>query len=212
LLAEAEDFSYVKNQGLLLGYYLFGDYRLLELAIKVANRLCLVDGLNADRPRSYGLGIIGALTGYEATGEERYLLRAREIADALIEMVKRNKGNIPSDFIYQVGIALEGLLQLYNWDNDPELLNTVRTVTDRVIYDFWDEESGFLQDSGGLTFTSILCKLYEQTGNETYRRICQAQFSRFLNSTEVLKVRDVVLSYRNLYTVLSMQAKQKDLY
>lgn len=210
LLAEAEDFSYVKNQGLLLGYYIFGDYRLLELATKVANRLCLVDGLNPDRPRSYGLGISGVLTGYEATGEERYLLRAREIADALIELVKRNKGNIPSDFIYQVGIALEGLLQLYSWDNDPELINTIKIVVDRVIYDFWDEESGFPQDAGGLTFTSILCKLYEQTGNEIYRNICQAQFSKFLNSTEVLKARDVVLSYRNLYTVLSMQSKQKE--
>jgi len=209
LLAEAEDFSYVKNQGLLLGYYLIGDYRLLNMAIKVANRICLIDGLNPDRPRSYGLGIIGSLIGYEATGEERYLLRAREIGDDLVDVVEQNKGILPSDFTYQTGLAIEGLLHLSHWDKDPVLMKTVKTVVDRVIYDFWDEESGFLQDIGGLTFTSILCRLYEQTGNETYRNICQTQFSKFLNSTEILKPRDVALSYRNLYAILNMEGKQK---
>lgn len=209
LLVEAEDFSHVKNQGLLLGYYLLGDYRLLNMAVKVANRICLIDGLDLDRPRSYGLGIIGSLTGYEATGEERYLLRAREIGAALVDVVEQNKGILPSDFTYQTGLAIEGLLQLSHWDNNPELMKTVKTVVDRVIYDFWDEENGYLQDMGGLTFTSILCRLYEQTGNEKYRNVCQTQFGKFLNSTEILKPRDVALSYRNLYSFFTMEGKQK---
>ena len=127
----------------------------------------------------------------------------------LVDVVEQNKGILPSDFTYQTGLAIEGLLHLSHWDKDPVLMKTVKTVVDRVIYDFWDEESGFLQDIGGLTFTSILCRLYEQTGNETYRNICQTQFSKFLNSTEILKPRDVALSYRNLYAILNMEGKQK---
>lgn len=201
--AEAEDFSYVKNRGLLLGYYLFGGRRNLELALKIADRVCLVKGVDTGQPRSFGLGIIGALTGYEASGEERYRERAREIARQLLAWAKRNNGCLPTDFIYQTGLAVEGLVELYRWDKEPELLEGIKLLVDQAIYHYWDEESGFIQNRGGLTLTSALILLYRETGRAVYREIAIKQVQTFLNSDLSLNAKEVSLFYRNLFSVFA---------
>lgn len=205
-LAEAEYFSYTKNRGLLLSYYLFGDYRGRELALRVADRVCLHDGVNPWEPRTFGLGILATLAGYEATGEEKYLRRAGELARAALDWEKGQEVGFPSDFIYQAGLALEGLVEYYYWEKDPEVLAGIQSAVDKGIYHFWDPERGYLQNEGGLTFSAALGLLYRETGEVRYREIGLKQIRTFLAANpetrgRPLTAKDAALIYRNIYAL-----------
>jgi hypothetical protein len=204
-LAEAEYFSYTKNRGLLLSYYLFGDYRGRELAVRVADRVCLHDGINPWEPRTFGLGILAALAGYEVTGEEKYLRRAGELVQAALVWEKEQEIGFPSDFIYQAGLALEGLVEYYYWQKDPAVLAGIKSAVDKGIYHFWDPERGYLQNEGGLTFSAALALLYRETGEEQYREIGLKQIRTLLaakpETGEPLTAKEVALIYRNIYAL-----------
>ncbi|HHU82841.1 MAG TPA: hypothetical protein GXZ26_07540 [Firmicutes bacterium] len=205
-LGEAEYFSYAKNRGLLLSYYLFGDYRGRELAIRVADRVCLHDGVNPWEPRTFGLGILATLAGYEVTGEEKYLRRADELARAALAWEKKQETGFPSDFIYQAGLALEGLVEYYYWQKDPAVFAAIKSAVDKGIYHFWDPEVGYLQNEGGLTFSAALALLHRETGEERYREIGLRQIRTFLASNpetqgRPLTAKEVALIYRNIYSL-----------
>ncbi|NLY89269.1 MAG: hypothetical protein GX085_06570 [Firmicutes bacterium] len=205
-LTEAMYFSYTKNRGLLLSYYLFGDYRGRELAVRVADRVCLHDGINPWEPRTFGLGILAALAGYEVTGEEKYLRRADELVRAALDWEKEQETGFPSDFIYQAGLALEGLVEYYYWQKDPEVLAGIRSAVDKGIYHFWDAELGYLQNEGGLTFSAALGLLYRETGEARYREIGLKQIRTFLAANpeargRPLTAKEAALIYRSIYAL-----------
>lgn len=202
-LGATEYFSHTKNRSLLLSYYLLGEYRGRELAVRVADWVCLHDGINPWEPRTFGLGIIAALTGYEATGEEKYLLRAGEIVRSALEWANSHEGGFPSDFIYQAGLAVEGLVEYYRWQKDPEVLTGIQSAVDKAIFHFWDPDRGYLQNTGGLTFSSALALLYRETGEERYRQIGLTQVKTFLASVDNLTPKDAALYYRNIYTLFA---------
>lgn len=203
---EAYYFSYTKNRGLLLSYYMLGDYRGRELAVRVADRVCLHDGINPWEPRTFGLGILALLTGYEVTGEEKYLRRAGELVRAALDWEKQQEGGFPSDFIYQAGLALEGLVEYYYWQKDPEVLAGIQSAVDKGIYHFWDPDLGYLQNEGGLTFSAALALLYQETGEEYYREIGLKQIRTFLSSNpdthgQALTAKEAALIYRNVFAL-----------
>jgi len=202
-LAATEYFSHTKNRGLLLSYYLLGDYRGRELAVRVADWVCLHDGINPWEPRTFGLGIIAALTGYEATGEERYLLRAGEIVRSALDWESSHEGGFPADFIYQAGLAVEGLVEYYRRQKDPEILAGIKSAVEKAVFHFWDQDRGYLQNQGGLTFSSALALLYRETGEEIYRQIGLRQLRTFLDAAVDLTPKDAALSYRNIYALFS---------
>ncbi len=202
-LGAAVSFSHTKNRSLLLSYYLLGDYRGRELAVRVADWVCLHDGVNPWEPRTFGLGILAALTGYEATGEEKYWRRAGEIVRAALEWEKSHEAGFPSDFIYQAGLAVEGLVEYYRWQKEPEVLAGIQSAVDKGIFHYWDPGRGYLQNEGGLTFSSALALLYRETGEERYRQIGLAQVKTFLASAGALTPKDAALCYRNIFALFA---------
>ncbi len=196
--AEAEDFRYLANRGLLLGYYLLDDDRGGELALRIAERVCLQDGINLDEPRTLGLGLRAVLTGYQATGSVVYLERAGEIASTILNWQQQKGGGIPSDFIYKSGLVTEALVEYYRLRKDPEVLSGIQRAVDYAIYHFWDEERGFIQNPGGLLFSSALQLLSVETGEEKYLQIGLAQLKSFLAGGALTEPQAVALYYRTL--------------
>ena len=82
--------SAIQEPGFLLSYYLFGDYRGRELAVRVPTRVCLHDRINPWGTRDLWPGkiLIRPWPG-EVTGEEKYLRRAGELVQAALAWKKR---------------------------------------------------------------------------------------------------------------------------
>lgn len=200
--AEAGDFRYLANRGLLLGYYLLDDDRGWELATRMADRVCLQAGINLEEPRTLGLSLMAVLTGYRATGRPAYLERAGEIVRVVLNWQEQHDGGFPSDFIYKSGLVAEALVEYYQLQKDPKVLAGIKAAVDYAIYHFWDEETGFIQNSGGLLFSSALQLLFAETGEENYLNIGLTQLKSFLAQGSLADPKAVALHYRTLPSLL----------
>ncbi|NLW55998.1 MAG: hypothetical protein GX050_05170 [Firmicutes bacterium] len=199
---EADDFRYLANRGLLLGYYLLDDDRGGELALRMADRVCLQDGINLEEPRTLSLSLHAVLTGYRATGSSIYLERAGEIASTILNWQKQHNGGFPSDFIYKSGLVADALVEYYRLRKDPEVLAGIKRAVDYAIYHFWEEETGFIQNPGGLLFSSALQLLSAETGEEKYLQIGLTQLKTFLAQGSLTDPKTVALYYRTLPSLL----------
>ena len=199
---EAEDFRYLGNRGLLLGYYLLDDQLSLDLAMRIADRVCIQDGINLEDPRTLGLSIMAVLTAYQATGREIYFERAEELVETVLKWQQQHDGGLPSDFIYKSGLVLESLVEFYKIRKTPQVLARIKVAVDYAIYHFMDENSGFIQNPGGLLFSNALALLSTETKEQKYREIGLTQLKSFLKNVALNDPKEVALFYRTLTTLM----------
>ncbi len=208
----ANDFRYTSNRGLLLAYYLLDDHRALEFVIRIADRVCLQSGINFEEPQTLGLGIMTVLTGYQATGRKIYLERAKELVEKVLKWQQENEGGIPSDFIYKSGLVTESLVEFYKLSKDPKVLAGIKSAVDYAVFHFWDQDSGFIQNPGGLLFSSALNTLFIETGEPKYLEIGMTQLKSFVEKVTVQDPKEAALYYRtvhSLFETVNLSAKAK---
>jgi hypothetical protein len=210
--SEAEDFRNISNRGLLLAYYLLDDQHSLELAIRIADRVCLQSGINLEEPQTLGLSIIAVLTGYQATGRKIYLERAEELVQIILKWQAQHEGGIPSDFIYKSGLVTESLVEYYKISKDPKVLSGIKSAVDYALFHFWDEELGFIQNHGGLLLSSALNILFTETGESRYFEVGMKQLKTFVEKETVQDPKEAALYYRTVYSLfesVNVSAKGK---
>lgn len=199
-VSAAADFRHFENRGLMLGYYLFDDRFGYELALRMADRVTLQAGVDLSDLRTIAAGIMTVLTAYQTTGGERYLECATELVQLVLAWQQQQKGGLPTDFIYKAGLVTDSLVAYYRITRDPEVLAGIQAAVDYVLFHYWDEELGLIQNTGGLLFTSALDLLYRETGNEMYYTVNERQVQFWAGGPEIEQPKDVALLYRTVFS------------
>lgn len=208
VVSMTEDFRHFANGGLLLGYYLLDDQYGYELALRMADRVTLQDGVNQDDPRTFAAGLMTVVAAYQASGRERYLDRAAELVDLVLAWQEGQGGGFPSDFIYKAGLLTDSLVAYYRITGDPRVLKGIQKAVDYALYHYWDERSGLIQSTGGILFSSALDLLYRETGENKYYNIGKTQVNAFVNKGAVTEAKDVALFYRNVFSFFNGALRQ----
>jgi hypothetical protein len=195
-----EDFRASENRGLLLGYYLLDDQYSYELALRMADRIMLQAGVDFRDLRSVSAGIMSLLTAYQASGQQRYLVSATQLVESVLGWQRQQEGGLPTDFIYKAGLVTDSLVAYYQITKDPQVLKGIQEAVDHALYHFWDQETGFIQNKGGVLFTSALDLLYRETGEEKYYLHNRDQVKALINEEAVQQPKDAALHYRTVFT------------
>lgn len=195
-----EDFRAFENRGLLLGYYLLDDQYSYELALRMADRITLQAGVDFRDLRTVSAGIMSLLTAYQASGRPRYLASATQLVELVLDWQRQQGGGLPTDFIYKAGLVMDSLVAYYQITKDQQVLDGIRRAVDHALYHFWDRETSFIQNRGGVLFTSGLDLLYRETGEEKYYLYNKDQVNAWVNQEAVQQAKDVALHYRTVFT------------
>jgi rhamnogalacturonyl hydrolase YesR len=195
-----EDFRAFENRGLLLGYYLLDDQYSYELALRMADRITLQAGVDFRDLRTVSAGIMSLLTAYQASGRPRYLASASQLVELVLDWQRQQGGGLPTDFIYKAGLVMDSLVAYYQITKDQQVLDGIRRAVDHALYHFWDRETSFIQNRGGVLFTSGLDLLYRETGEEKYYLYNKDQVNAWVNQEAVQQAKDVALHYRTVFT------------
>jgi hypothetical protein len=154
-------FNHHKTQSLFENYLLTGDRRALDVALmglKYAHDHTKADDAY-NQPRGPGHQLLTLLTGYEFTGERKYLDRCCRIVEFGKQAQERYGGGFAErGGQFQFGIALEGLIKYYQVTNDQAIVPMVKGAMDFLIarnryYTNCAHACGFL---------------YRKTGNKDY--------------------------------------------
>jgi hypothetical protein len=158
----SDTFNHHKTQSLFESYLLTGDRRALDaalLGLKYAHDY--TDADNAyNQPRGPGNQLLTLVTGYEFTGDRKYLDRCRRIVEFGRQAQARYQSdfnNVPSSR-FQFGIALEGLRRYYEASGDVAAIPILRTGLDFLI----ERNQRFTNCADACAF------LYRQTGDRKY--------------------------------------------
>ena len=195
-----DDFRHFENRGLLLGYYLLDDQYSYELALRMADIVTLQAGVNFDDLRTFAAGIMTLLTAYKGSGRPRYLDAATKLVELILAWQQQQRGGLPTDYIYKAGLVADSLVSYYRMTKDQEVLAGIQAAVDHALYHFWDEESGLIQNTGGVLFTSALDLLYRVTGEENYYSYNKRQVNALANAAAVKEPKDVALFYRTVFS------------
>lgn len=205
----AEDFRALANGGLLLGYYFLDDQFGYDMAIRMADRVVLQDGIHPGDPRTFAAGIMTAVGAYQASGRKRYLDRAAQLVELVFAWQEEHGGGFPTDFIYKAGLLTDSLVAYYRVTRDPRVLTGIQKAVDYALYHYWDDRVGLIQNTGGILFTSALDLLYRETGDEKYYNIAKNQLHVFLSGPAVTQPKEAALYYRNIFSFFNGALLQK---
>ena len=122
-------FNHYKTQSHFERYYLTGYQRARDMGLLSAQFALYRNAMSFGQPRSLGHGPLGALAGWEATGERRFL--DRFIYFQTFYMDRVDKGvRISKGRHWQGGIGLEGMREYYEHCGDPRALKNLTTQVD----------------------------------------------------------------------------------
>ena len=125
-------FNHFKSQSHYMRWYLTADRRSLDQGLLSTGFALMNNGMSWGEPRSIGHGITSVIAGYEATGDVKYLKRARafthQIAGQVAKGTRSRKGRY-----WQAGIGIEGLRHYYELTGDEEVGKAAETLCDHVM-------------------------------------------------------------------------------
>jgi hypothetical protein len=194
------DFRYLSNRSLLLGYYLLDDPYGYELALRMADRVTLQAGVDLNDLRTIEAGLMTVLAAYQVTGRQRYLDRATELVELVLTWQEEQGGSLPTDFIYKAGLVTDALVSYYRITRNPRVLTGIQKAVDYALAHFWNGRTGFIQNTGGILFTSALDLLYRETGDQKYYDYNKTQVQAFANGGTIKEPKEVALFYRNVFS------------
>ena len=189
-------FNFYKNQSMFEMWYLTADHRFLETALLSVGFVLTQDGMNPGEPRSAGHAYIALRAGWEATGDEKYLLRGRQLWDRVAQYQDEHGGGFPHDWSFQVGIVTEGMRDWHFLTDDPDALDRIKRAIDWMIETYGDEEKGFREGTAYTGFVGLgLC--WEMTGDERYREIAARHARQYLPTSYGTRVKDYGMAFRS---------------
>ena len=117
-------FNHYKTQSHFERYYLTGYQRARDMGILSAEFSLSRNAMSFGQPRSLGHGPLGALAGWEATGEKRFLDRFVFLEKHYMNAVDKG-ARISKGRHWQGGIGLEGMREYYEHCGDPRALQNL---------------------------------------------------------------------------------------
>ena len=119
-----------KTQGLFDRYYLTGDERALEVALKAA-RYAQSFGAYSDfiQPRGAGFQVLTLLAAYEYSGDKEYLETAGRTFQLWRQHFAENEAKFTQGY-FMVGFLLEAFTDYYNITGDKQVLDVIRQAVD----------------------------------------------------------------------------------
>lgn len=206
----AEDLSFAKNKGLLWCYYFTGNRRARELALLSADYALSVESINLQDPKTLGAGITTLLSGYELTGDPKYLDHADGLINQALDWQREHGGGLPADYTFQMGLALASYVEFLQWKESPEVIEGIYQGVNYAIFHFWSPRNARIQDDGGLTLSAPLGFAFHTTGNIKYRDIALSQLVSWINApTTIRNARDFAVYYHNIPNLLGWLYHQK---
>jgi hypothetical protein len=125
-------FNHYKNQSHYERYYLTGFRRALEMGI-LSSDFAVGRGpgpMGFGQPRSLGNGPLGVMSGWEATGKERFRQSWQEMIDYYVKAVKGGS-KVAKGRHWQGGIGFEALREYYEETLDKEALEALKIQLER---------------------------------------------------------------------------------
>lgn len=99
-----------------------------------------------------GLMIDALAYGYHVLGEARYLAAASKAAEFILETMRKPDGELwhtytagvvkQDAYLDDYAFFVRGLLTLYRATDEERWLDSARTLTDRMLQQFWDDKNG----------------------------------------------------------------------
>jgi hypothetical protein len=117
-------FNHYKTQSHFERYYLTGFRRARDMGVLSAEFSLTRNAMSFGQPRSLGHGPLGALAGWEATGERRFLDRFIHFEKHYMDRVDAG-ARISKGRHWQGGIGFEGMREYYEHCGDPRALKNL---------------------------------------------------------------------------------------
>ena len=123
-----------KMQGLFLAWFMEGDERMYDVAVKGAD-FASHFGAYTDwkQPRGAAFQVLTLCAAYEATGDEDYLQTAGETFDAHWEYFSNSRNEKWTGGYFMVGFLLEAFIYYYDLTEDERVIDWVQLGIDDMV-------------------------------------------------------------------------------